>query len=201
MAINLAARKLGLYRVDDQHDIFNHYSLAPATGSAGTFVSIVGSGLDLNKFGPQIISNFADIQGGPNAFSPLYASVNKVQPTASGAKPFGIALFDQLTADAWGYPFRWNQRERDGRECLISGEVMPIARKGYFLLNVGTGTPVSGGANPTYVSASDAGDGGYKFGTASVNGSGISSAPVNNVGYAVSTKDNNGFALFYVNCY
>lgn len=185
--------KLKSYRVDDQHDIVNHFSLNANTGAKGLLVSPVGSGLDLRNLTPQIKSNLAATISRTNAYSPLYEITSKVQACPSGVKPFGIMLNDVLATDAWGYPLRYEKELKEDRECVVSGEAVPIARRGIFQIFVGTGagSAVSGGASPTYLAASDDGLGNFK----------LQSSATNACGEFISNRDADGYALVYINCY
>lgn len=183
--------KIKPLRVDDQHDVVNFYSLLGNTGAKGTLVQVVGSGIDITRMTPQVKQNLANLIGRTNAYSPLYEIVSKVQPCPSGQVPFGIQLNDVKSADAWGYPYRYELQRKDENEIVVSGEAVPIARRGTFLLQVGTGAAVSGGANPTYLATSDNGAGDYK----------LQNSATNACGEFLSTVDVDGYALVYINCY
>lgn len=186
-------QKLGYLRQYDEKDVVWYYALDANTGNKGLLVSPKGSGFLANRSTPEQVQNLAGLIGRTNAYSPLYALPSKVVPTASGVKPYGITLYDVRDRDAWGYPFRYEPHLRDEYEAVVSGQAVPILRRGYISLFVGTGlNTVSGSATAgTYLAASDAGDGEFKITTSSANA----------LGKFEGTIDGAGYALCYINGY
>ena len=184
-----AIGKLKPLKSYQEFDVLNFFALNQETGAKGSLVSIHGSGVKPDAMTPVIALNLASSIGVTNnAYSPQYEILGKVKMAASGEFPLGIMLYDVLKEDAWGNRYRWDAVRKAERECVVSGEAVPIAREGYFLIGpFGTGTSISGGS---YLAVSDNGNGDYKVQTSTTNA----------CGKFLGVKDADGYALVYLNC-
>jgi hypothetical protein len=189
------------YRDVSEHDVINgvfQYNLA--TGSQATPVVIVGLGWsgDGNQIAGNSPFNY------PNITSPRWELKCSVRAAVSGEKPFGVMLFDVKELNQFGYPFIWDTERKEENSCVVSGEAVPIARKGLFVVGpFGTGVSdlPSAGKFAVVKTTGDWGAVSSKTGALySVSGLAIPyELPV--FGTYIGPKDADGYAAVYVNCY
>ena len=184
----------------DDHDIVPFFAL-DRTGLKGQLVSIVSS--SSGYYSTQQLGLFSNLSTFPNvAYSPRWEVKSKVTPTASGTKPFGITLFDTRSTNEWSEQYIYDPIRAKERQICLSGEGVPIARKGEFLYG-----PLPTGTNPavnSYLVCNVAGD--IAFSTLptgtwqTINGTGI---PYNlpTFGQTLGVKDENGYVVIDLNCY
>lgn len=141
--MNLAA-----YRQYSETDVINGlFTLVTATGSKGVFLSITGnSGITTgvnptnnDGWGPSIVP------GQPNTYSSRYQVNALVTPTPSGSTPIGMQLWDMIELNPFGEMLLFRPVEQAERQCVLSGQAVPIVRRGIFNIIGVSGTP-SGGA-------------------------------------------------------
>ena len=123
------------------------FSLDTITGEAGSLVKISSANLDLD---PTNLITRGDSLGFQNYLgnaSSLYPEVpykvSKV--TNTGEVPIGILLRDVRSVDENGENLQYYPRKKEELQCVISGEAVPIATKGLFMLNVNA---LAGGLAP-----------------------------------------------------
>lgn len=176
------------FRDYSEHDVVNLFSLNASSGDKGTLVKIVGNGF-INNQSHGIASN---MNGGiPNVYTPRYEVKAKVGACPSGVKPFGIQLYDVREKNQFDYPLIFDPVRKAEMQCVVSGEAVPVVRKGIFLMG-----PFASGVNPgpgSGAAPSDAGDGDWKV-TDSLTAAGCFAE-------FLGTKDADGYALASVNCY
>ncbi len=177
----------------DEHDIVNQFALAGETGAKGTPVSISVGWNNSQKL-TAVNSLPGSVTNNGNVWSPTWAVTARVTPTVSGNKPFGVQLYDVLAENQFGYPMRYDKTRKDEAQAVLSGQSVPIARKGTFLVGPwGTGDGVAAGK---FVQAS--GTGGWGVAAARTGVSGVA-LPI--FGEFYGGLDNDGYALVHVNCY
>lgn len=136
----------------DQHDVVAFYSADVATLDRG--VPVVISEADLN-LDPIDVSVRDTAHGGWNQYdrvTSLYPSVPwKVSVASAGEiarKVLGITLWEYSETDENGEKLLFYPQKQRANKQLVSGEAVPIAKRGRFELNsLGIeGTPVPGEA-------------------------------------------------------
>lgn len=136
---------LNPYRNYNEKDVINLYAFSGALPvNKGTLVQIQGSG-----FVPS--QDPSEMLGSPgasyaNTVSQRYGVTPKVSICGTGsATPLGITLLDIKETDENGEQLKFNPRKAHELEAVISGQAVPIVRKGVFHYSGITGTPTAGG--------------------------------------------------------
>ena len=132
----MSLAKLKPFRDYSEHDVVNGiFSLDTQTGALGTLVKIAGSGFinGNNELFTNINSTI------PNVYTPRKSTVAKVTRTTSGDRPFGFLLYDVKEVNFQGVSFAYDPARKAEAQCVISGEAVPVVRKGLFLVAVPTG--------------------------------------------------------------
>lgn len=210
----MANTNLGLlkpYRQYSEMDVLNHASLHNETGRKGSLVSwFDNSGICMDRAAYSVFSNLASTftTTSNNAYSPQYRVLNRVKLATSGERPIGMMLYDALSTNLFGTNYRYDAVRAKERECVSSGDPMPIVQRGYFLINVGTGTTVN--ATGSYLAVSDSVAGAYRVvdgGPPNVVPGSITGAANTGllgantpIGKFQGTKDSDGYALVYIDC-
>lgn len=132
------------YRDYSEHEVLNGlFSFTASSGDKGTFVELVGSGIlpdELNGWGPSI-------DGIANTVSQRYVTTTKVQPAPSGSnRVVGMMLYDVRDVGTFGESLLQNPEERAERQCVLSGQAVPIATRGLFMIKGHSGTATGGSA-------------------------------------------------------
>lgn len=138
------------YRDYDEHEVINGYfSLDAATGSKGTFVSIV-------NFNPDSWQEFAGGAGSyarstAGVFSSRVHTTAKVTAAAAGsdASVLGMQLYDVKETDENGFPLLIGNADKSKQlQCVNSGQPVPILTRGIVEINgfSGVAAPMSGAA-------------------------------------------------------
>lgn len=134
-------------------DVINMFS-KDITGVAGELVKIIRST-------PSSTSLYSDTTVGASfarTYNKFYETSDKVKATAGGQyqdtkyNVLGITLYATLQYDENGFPLYNNQQRREELQCLISGETVPVLRRGVIGIysNGYTGTPTPGYAVVPY---------------------------------------------------
>lgn len=138
--------KLKPFRDYSEHDVINLFALDTATGEIGTLVKVAGSGF-INGSSHGVAYNInSNLK---NVYTPRWEVKAKVTRTASGEKPLGFLLYDVKETNFQGISFAYDPVRKAEAQVAISGEAVPVARKGTFLvgdLPTGSGylTPIPG---------------------------------------------------------
>lgn len=177
--------KLKPFRDYSEHDVVNLFALTTASGDAGQAVK-VAVGWKNND-----IHSFSNMNSQiPNVYMPRHSVNARVALTVSGdAKPFGMLLYGIREKGYLDYPLIFDTVRKEEMQVVVSGEAVPIVRKGLFLVSGFAGTPNIGSG----VSPSDSNAGEWKV----TNGT----AAANNFGEFLGPVDAQGFALVQVNFY
>lgn len=199
------------FRDYSEHDVLNLFKLSSATGSKATPVVIDGSGWKTDVLLPKVFSNLASTVA--NVYSPRWEIIPAVRAAVSGEKPLGLTLYDTREVNQYNYPLLYDKQRRDELQAVVSGQAVPIVRKGLFHL----GPFATGGTQPAagrFLAV--ASGGGYGVLTSKVsangtstglyNGSGVSGISVPGTGLPVfgeflGSPDAQGYVLTAINCY
>lgn len=191
--------QLGPFRDYNEHDVINVFAVSGYTATTatilnrGTLVKIAGNGFKLDE-----ASNI-EFLGNPSAFSPTnvvsqrYGAIPKVTPVSAADAPIGMTLFDIRETDENGELLKFRPRKAAELEAVISGQAVPIVRRGLFaysgiLTGVGQSDP---GATAGAVAAGAA----LYPGTAALT----SYATGTKIGTAMGATDARGFTVVYLN--
>lgn len=167
------------FRDYSEHEVINLFALE-GEGNKGTFVTAAGNGFDLSAeaaFGDDSFIN--------GTVSARFNIANKVVAAPSGTAPsmvLGMTLKDVKSVDENGYPLKFEPRKAAERDLVISGEAVPVVKRGVFLYSGVVGTPAFGSG----LAISDAGDGSLKV---------VAPGSASAVAKALGPKDSNGFVL------
>ncbi len=197
-----------------EHDVINLFKLNTATGSKATPVVISNSGWNTSVALPKVFSNLANGQNNGNTYSPRWEIYPAVRAAASGEKPLGLTLYDTREVNFLGYPLLYDKQRRDELQAVVSGQAVPIVRKGLFhlgpfstgdqndpapgkFLAIGTGGQFA--VVNSRLSASGTTSG--LAGTTGVSGIAIPGTGLPVFGEFMGGLDADGYALCYINCY
>lgn len=191
--------QLGPFRDYNEHDVINVFALSgyAATNSTivnrGTLVKIAGDGFTLDQANP------IEFLGNPSDFSPTnvvsqrYGAIPKVVPAGAADSPIGMTLFDIRETDENGELLKFRPRKAAELEAVISGQAVPIVRRGLFSYSgITTG---AAGLVPASAGAITAGASLYCGASATVT----TYATGNKIGTALGTNDARGFTVIYLN--
>jgi len=141
------------FRDYNEKDVLNLYTFSgtafvdpvyQVTAYKGTFVQITGDGFRpdnepiemVGAYGNFTVNNFVAQRYG------AAAKVATLQNPNGGVAPLGMTLFDMRELDENLIPLKYNPRKAAEMEAVISGQVVPIVRRGTFLYS---GIRTSGG--------------------------------------------------------
>jgi hypothetical protein len=167
------------FRDYSEHEVINLFALQ-GEGNKGTFVTAAVSGFNLDA-----APNFEDDSFIDNTISARFNVANKVMAAPSGTAPamvLGMTLKDVRSVDENGYPLKFEPRKAAERDVIISGEAVPVVKRGVFLYSGVVGSPAFGSG----LAISDAGDGSLKT---------VAPGSANAVAKALGPKDSSGFVL------
>jgi hypothetical protein len=137
----------------DEHDVINFFS-KDVSGVAGELVKIIRSTpSSTNGYSQQTVGASFN-----RTYNKIYETTDKVKATAGGQysdtkyNVLGLTLNATLVYDENGMPLQYNQQRREELQCLISGETVPVLRRGLIGIysNGYTGTPTPGYAVVPY---------------------------------------------------
>ena len=167
------------FRDYSEHEVINLFALEGETNK-GTFVTAKNNGFDLTAQ-----PNFENDSFIDNTISARFNVANRLIAAPSGTIPsmvLGMTLKDVRSVDENGYPLKFEPRKAAERDLIISGEAVPVVKRGVFLYSGIEGSPVFGDG----LAISDAGDGSLKV---------VAPGNTSAVAKALGPKDVNGFAL------
>lgn len=171
------------FRDYSEHEVINLFALQ-GESNKGAFVTAANNGFDLNK-APEF-GNDSFIDGTVTA---RFNVASKVMPAPSGTTPamvLGMTLKDVRSLDENGYPLKFEPRKAAERDLIISGEAVPIVKRGVFLYSGITEPVGSQCAFGSGLAISDAGDGSLKV---------VAPGSPLAVAKALGPKDDNGYVL------
>jgi hypothetical protein len=135
------------FRQYNEQDVINMFSLDTVTGEAGSLVKISSANLDLDPINLIERSDSLGFQNYLGNASSLYPEVpyKVTKVTNTGERPIGILLRDVRSVDENGENLQYYPRKKEELQCVISGEAVPIATRGLFMLNANA---LAGGLAP-----------------------------------------------------
>jgi len=186
-------RNLRPFRQYSEHDVVNLFALeARSTESLpinkGSLVSII-SGKGWEATDEMTLETIhADASTYNNTVSPRFAVQSKIQVHTGDATDtvYGLLLHDVRDKDENGELLVYNPRKAAEMQASVSGQVVPVAKKGIFLYDGYVGTAVGG--QPVYLSAN-----GSMGTTPAVAGQSVQ------VGLALGAADSDGNVLIDFN--
>jgi hypothetical protein len=170
------------FRDYSEHEVVNLFALQ-GEGNKGTFVTAVGNGFSFDT-----PSNFEDDSFINGSVSARFTVAQKVTAAPSGTHPalvLGMTLKDVKYRDENGYPLKFDPKKAAERDLVISGEAVPVVKRGLFLYDGISGTPGFGSG----LAVSDAGDGSLKV---------VAPGHSHAVARALGPKDANGYTLIEI---
>lgn len=125
------------FRSYSDENVINMFSLDTVTGEAGSLVKISSANLDLDPISLIERSDSLGFQNYLGNASSLYPEVpyKVTKVTTTGERPLGILLRDVRSVDENGENLQYYPRKKEELQCVISGEAVPIATRGIFMLN------------------------------------------------------------------
>ncbi len=180
------------FRDYDEHEVRNLFAIDSGSGLAGQLVKVAGNGFT-NTQSHGIWGNINPSV--PNSYFPRMEVKAKVTLSMASdtSKPFGFMLYD-TREQGFERPLIYDEQRRIEAQAVVSGEAVPVVRKGMFLVG-----PWPSGVNPGPGSGVVAGNSGEWNAVALT---GISSTDAARVfGEFLGTKDPDGYALVDINCF
>jgi len=174
------------FRSIDEQEVVNLFKLDSGTGDKGSLVVIQGSGFKSDEN-----LQWANNAGTPaNVTNPRWSVPAEVRLSNSGETKntiFGVMLYDVRDTSYLDRPMQWDPTRKAERQCVASGEAVPVLVRGYILASgyEGTAGPNSG------IVAGDGGNGAWKVVAPGTTGS---------IGKFLGIADDNGYALAYIDC-
>jgi hypothetical protein len=155
-------RNLRPFRQYSEHDVVNLFTLEARAGETlpvnkGTLVSIIsGAGWEATDE-LTLETIHAEASTYNNTLSPRFAVQSKIHVHTGDATEtvYGLLLHDVRDKDENGELLVYNPRKAAEMQASVSGQVVPLVRKGLFLYDgfvTGAGSPAAAG-NPVYLAA------------------------------------------------
>jgi hypothetical protein len=147
--MNKVNKKLLPFRSYSENDVVNEYSL-DQLGEYGMFVKV--SRGDLDDIQGEVADNFG--ASFDRSRSPQWGAKNKITPTTSGDTKYdvlGVTLWSTLANDENGQLLKFDKQKREELYAVISGDAVPVATKGRFLLGPEAFTVTGSAPNATGV--------------------------------------------------
>jgi len=171
------------FRDYSEHEVINLFALQ-GESNKGTFVTAAASGFDLSA--QSAFGNDSFISGTISARFNVASKVKAAPSGTAAALVLGMTLKDVKSVDENGYPLKFEPRKAAERDLVISGEAVPVVKRGVFLYS---GVSEAGGATCAFgsgLAVSDTNDGSLKV---------VAPGSPLAVAQALGPKDANGFVL------
>lgn len=178
----------------DENDVINFYSLVEASGNAGELVEYVSWNPSADDaYTTDNLSPF----GGTSV--PRYVNAAKVKLATSGneSNVAGLLLVDVRQTDQLGRPLIYDAQRWNELNVVYSGQTVPLAKRGIFLVSGFTGTPGPGSG----IGVSTGGNGNWRvlfpnaFTPTLNNPTGVNTT---SLGRFLSQTGANGYAFAYL---
>jgi hypothetical protein len=181
------------FRQYDEHDVINLFGWSGAIPvNKGTLVKAVASGWRTDEAGTiQFLGSPGATFG--NTVSERYGVKPRVTFAGTGDSPIGMLLYDVREQDENGQLLKFVPRKADEMQCAVSGQAVPIATRGLFLVS----GEFNGGAragDPLFPS----GNGLWTTSTTGQN-NGANEHCNSKVGKLIGAPNSKGHALVYLN--
>lgn len=137
------AADLKPFRDYDEHDVINLFATDTIPMNKGTVVRVT-TGVKADD----VVNNLAGAPGAAygNTVSERWAVVGHVTPWVSGQTALGMALYDTKETDENGEKYIFNPRKAKEAQVLLSGQPVPLVKRGRFFLSGVAGGPTAGAA-------------------------------------------------------
>lgn len=123
-------KQLKPFRDYSEHEVINLFTL-DGEYPAGTFVTAKSTGF-ISDANP-LFADDSHVDGSLSARFTVPAIATVCPPNAPANKVLGMTLKDLRNRDENGYPLKWEPKKAAERDVVISGEAVPVVRKGIFL--------------------------------------------------------------------
>lgn len=130
------------FRDYDPHEVVNLFAHNDASVNKGTFVKLNGN-TDPDATPMQFAVSLENVP----SYAKSMRAVNpwRVETAASGERPFGMLLYDVREENVFGEKYMYRPRhDRSEQQIVLSGETIPIVRRGMFEINGFSGSPAAG---------------------------------------------------------
>jgi hypothetical protein len=134
--------RLKPFRQFDENDVINLFSLAEASGDAGSLVELVS----WNPSDSDGYDSNAELSPFPGITIPRYVSKAKVKLATAGSedKILGAMLWDVREQDVLGRPLIYTMQRYLELQTVTSGQAVPVVTKAILTVSGMTGTPAPG---------------------------------------------------------
>lgn len=122
------------FRDYDEHDVVNLFAYDGTSVNKGTLVKI-SSTAGYESTDEMGMDHGVSTTSYGNTVSQRYNVAALVENAASGDTPLGMLLYDVRETDENGEKLLYNPRKAAEMQVAISGQAVPVATKGLFLVN------------------------------------------------------------------
>ena len=140
----MANERLEPFRDYSEHDVLNLFAFGDSAVALGTTDVVYAGSCVKVKTGWSASNETQDMIGNvgagyANTISQRWGVASDVQYTAGGADEaaLGIMLYDVREYDENGEALKFNPRKQDELQCSLTGQAVPIATRGVFLMATG----------------------------------------------------------------
>ena len=122
------------FRQYDEHDVINLFAYSGALPvNAGTLVRPVASGWRTDEGATQLLGSVGASFG--NTVSERFGTIPRVTAAATGENVIGLLLYAVKEQDENGLLLKFNPRKAAEMQVALSGQTVPIATRGLFLVS------------------------------------------------------------------
>ena len=122
------------FRQYDEHDVVNVFAFSGTLPvNAGTLVKPVASGWRTDEANTQLLGSVG--ASFANTVSVRYGNLNSVTPAGTGDNVIGMLLYAVKEQDENGLLLKFNPRKAAEMQVALSGQSVPIATRGIFLVS------------------------------------------------------------------
>jgi hypothetical protein len=140
----MANERLEPFRDYSEHDVLNLFAFGDEAVALNTTTTVYAGSCVKVKTGWSASNETQDMIGNvgagyANTISQRWGVASDVQYTAGGADEaaLGITLYDVREYDENQEALKFNPRKQDELQCSLSGQAVPIATRGVFLMATG----------------------------------------------------------------
>jgi hypothetical protein len=140
----MANERLRPFRDYDEHDVLNLFAFGDSAVALGTTDVVYAGSCVKVKTGWSSSNEVQDMIGNvgagyDNTVSQRWGVASDVEYTDGGADEaaLGITLYDVREYDENGEALKFNPRKQDELQCSLTGQAVPIATRGVFLMASG----------------------------------------------------------------
>ena len=122
------------FRQYDEHDVVNLYAYSGTLpAQKGTLVRAVASGWRTDEADIELLGPVGASFG--NTVSERYGTRPRVTAAGTGDSVIGMLLYDVREQDENGQLLKFVPRKAAEMQCVLSGQTVPIATRGVFLVS------------------------------------------------------------------